>query len=208
MLHFSHNRSIGLLIYLGAHTECQYGLSSFGIPVEFIPMSHQGGMKKTNHLKWIAQREVKDEALKNNGVFDGIDIPGRNDVILRRGRVYHTHPGNARMGTLVELHQEAYKRAPQGEKAKISEGIIETIKKESGGRFLECGKDDWWTEVSLKEAGKRVSKSIRSFRSTKAVERRSLKMTEFANKKRLTEVDGENSPKKESPSATSFDSGE
>jgi hypothetical protein len=94
-------------------------------------------------------------SIQQTGYFHGIDLPGRNDVVLRRGSKFHDHPGNFRMRLLVESNQEAYKMAPVGEKAPIGDNIVQEIKK-AGGRFLELDSDGWWIEVSDKEASKRV----------------------------------------------------
>jgi hypothetical protein len=129
-------------------------------------------MKMQMHNKWIQRREAKEKLIQQKGYdVECIDVPGRNDVILRRGKTFHGHPGNFRMRILVESNQEAYKRARLGEKFPIGDRIVEEIKKD-GGRFLETGPDGWWVEVSDEEASKRVCKSIRSARSTKAVQRK------------------------------------
>jgi hypothetical protein len=90
------------------------------------------------------------------------------------------------MRLLVESTQEAYKLAPVGEKAAISDKIVQEIKSQSG-RFLEQDPDGWWVEVSNKEASKRVSKSIRSARSTKAVQRKQKIVLESAKRMRMDE---------------------
>jgi hypothetical protein len=125
------------------------------------------------HNKWILQRQAKEKSMQQKRYdYECIDVPGRNDIILQRGKTFHGHPGNFRMRIiLVESNQEAYKMAPLGEKPPVGDRIVEEIKKE-GGRFLETDPDGWWVEVSDKEASRRVCKSIRSARSTKAMQRK------------------------------------
>jgi hypothetical protein len=146
---------------------------SFGVPADALPLTCTGEqLKMQMHNKWMHRRQAKEKLIRENGYdFECIDVPGRNDVILRRGKTFHGHPGNFRMRILVESYQEAYKRAPLGEKSPVGDRIVEEIKKE-GGRFLETDPDDWWVEVSDEEASKRVCKAIRSARSTKAVQRK------------------------------------
>jgi predicted RNA-binding protein with TRAM domain len=141
---------------------------TFGVPVEALPVTYQGELKTAAHLKWIQRRQVKEKSIKATGSFSGIGLPARGDVILRRGRIFHEHPGNVRMRAYIDMFQPEYKSAPLGEKANIASRIVETIKT-GGGRFLERDSDGWWVLVSDKEAGKRVSKSIRSARTTMAV---------------------------------------
>jgi hypothetical protein len=166
--------------------ETQYRLMTFGIPVDVLPVNNQGEVKTSYQSKWIERRRIKDLSIQETGYFHGIDLPGRNDVVLRRGKKFHEHPGNFRMRLLVESTQEAYKLAPVGEKAAISDKIVQEIKSQSG-RFLEQDPDGWWVEVSNKEASKRVSKSIRSARSTKAVQRKQKIVLESAKRMRMDE---------------------
>jgi hypothetical protein len=139
---------------------------TFGVPVELLPITYQGELKTANHMKWIGRRQVKEAFFLKTGQFDKIDLPGRNDVILRRGRIFHDHPGNVHMRAYIDVFKQDYKSAPLGEKANIASKIVQAMKEE-GGRFLERDGDGWWVEVSDKEAGKRVSKAIRSARPTK-----------------------------------------
>lgn len=42
----------------GSHIECQYALTTFGIPRAAIPISTTGEMYTGEHLKWLASREM------------------------------------------------------------------------------------------------------------------------------------------------------
>lgn len=50
-------------IHEGTHTEVQYALLSFGLPVETLPLAISGDdnveLKVSNHLKWIQKRQSK-----------------------------------------------------------------------------------------------------------------------------------------------------
>jgi hypothetical protein len=177
---------VRLRIHEQNHMETQYELMTFGIPVDALPVNNQGEVKKSHQSKWMERRRIKDISIHQTGCFHGIDLPGRDDVVLRRGIKFHEHPGNFRMRLLVESNQEVYKMAPVREKAPIGDKIVQEIKKE-GGRFLELDSDGWWVEVSDKEATKRVCKSIRSARSTKAVQRKQKLVLESAKRMRIDE---------------------
>ena len=160
---------------------------TFGVPVAHLPINYQGELKTLNHTKWIARRKYKEIQLQSLGNFEGIDLPTRKDVILRRGRVFHDHPGNQRMRQLIDSLQSEYAKAPVKEKPQIAMRIVTSIRSE-GGRFLERDKaDGWWLVVDDKEACKRVGKAIRTMRQ---------------NTKR--DDDDENEPSKTSSASTLF----
>lgn len=140
---------------------------SFGIPADVLPLSYQGEMKSTYLTKWIAQRRIKDHAIQTVGFFDRISLPAPNDILLRRGRVFHSHPGNLRMHQLISVSQVRYTQAATKEKTKIAMEIVKALMSgNGGGRFLELDEDGWWVQVNEKEACKRVSKAIRTMRTS------------------------------------------
>ena len=49
----------------------------FGIAVDGMPVSYNGERKLKNYKKWIKRRYVKEEALSQNEVFEGVDLPGK-----------------------------------------------------------------------------------------------------------------------------------
>ena len=134
---------------------------TFGIPVETFPVTYDGELKTTNHAKWLARRQSKDYKLQERGIFTGIDLPGKFDVLLGRGSLFQSHHGNIMLRQLVKLRHADYQAAKVGEKAAISSTIVQAIHHASG-RFLERNQDDWWEEISEKEARKKVSKSFRT----------------------------------------------
>ena len=124
---------------------------TFGIPVEACPLTLEGELKTANHLKWIKKRQVRDNAIRQTGVFNKIDMPGVNDVLVGRGKPFQQHPGNVRLRQLVELHVATYKAAETGEKGMVTLEILRTIN-DASGRFLKKDSDDWWVEVSWEDA--------------------------------------------------------
>lgn len=49
----------------GTHVECRYGLMSYGIPVESMPITVDGDEDNSNILKWIEERKGKSIAMMN-----------------------------------------------------------------------------------------------------------------------------------------------
>jgi hypothetical protein len=137
---------------------------TFGIPVHSIPITNGGELKTTNHLKWIAKRKIKDTQVEGRGVFDGIDLPGRNDVLLGRGRPFHEHTGNILMRSAVEAHMNEYTLAPVGHKTVIAQKVFDAVRS-NGARFLNRRPDGWWVQVSDDEARDKVRHAFRTVRS-------------------------------------------
>jgi hypothetical protein len=148
--------------FVGTHQECQYELMTFGVPVQVLPVTYDGELKTTNHLKWIARRKVKDtKMIDKTGVFDGVDLPGRYDVLLGRGRLFQDHPGSVNLRNIVSCLLEVYKLASKRDKKAIAWKVVEAIKGQ-GGRFLKRNTDDWSVEVSDESAQEKVSTSFRT----------------------------------------------
>jgi hypothetical protein len=168
----------------GTHTECQYNLMTFGVPVQSFPITCEGDIKWAFHIKWIGKRRAKDARLKQGEVYGGIDLPGHNDVLLGRGKPFHGHPGNVHLRHLVDLHKDEYKMARVGEKHNITRKIVESVKRNSG-TFLKREPDGWWVVVSDDEATEKVGHNFRTARSIKTKERQSIRYVEMKDRKRL-----------------------
>ena len=55
---------------------------TFGITVDSIPVTYDAGLKTKEHSKWIAKQGKRERILLDGGTFEGIDLPGRDDVLL------------------------------------------------------------------------------------------------------------------------------
>jgi hypothetical protein len=151
----------------GTHTEVQYILMTFGLPVTVFPMTSGGELKVANHLKWIKKRKVKEEMLASFGVFDKVDVPNLNDVLVGKGKPCQQHSGNLRLRHLVELRMADYIVVRKSEKKNFTQEIVQTIQK-SSGRFLKRDPDGWWQEVPDEDALEKVSKTFGSTRASSA----------------------------------------
>ena len=151
------------LKFLGSHTECQYKLMTFGVPVSHLPVSYEGTLKTAAHLKWLARRVVKETALQSVGKFDGIDLPRAYDVLLGRGKTVQDHSGNVILRRLIAEFMPEYRNAPKKEKGSISRKVVLATKM-LGGRFLKRGPNGWWVEVSEDMAKEKISMAYRTSR--------------------------------------------
>ena len=132
--------------HIGTYTEIKYSLLGFGIPVDFLPFSQSGAIKKTNLNRWIAKNISRDIELAYNGAFTGVDLPTRNDVLMGKGKPYQHHAGNVLLKDLVEANIDKYQAAHQSlDKMDVVLNVISTIKARSG-RFLEKDDDGLWRE--------------------------------------------------------------
>jgi hypothetical protein len=146
----------------GTHTEVQYSLMTFGIPVDSLPVTYEGELKTSNHTKWVARREAKDSNMMCSGRHEGIDLPCHNDVLLGRGKPYQDHPGNVRMRHLVETYVGDYKSSKVlGQKTLLAAKVVASIKQDSC-RFLKRNAVGWWLEVPDEEAAVKVLKTFKT----------------------------------------------
>jgi hypothetical protein len=136
-----------LRYHIGTRTEIMYSLLSFGLPVDLIPYSESGTIKKTNLNRWIAKYIARDKELnKNGGIFSGVDLPSRNDVLHGKGKPFQNHPGNGHLRGLVESNIDEYQAAFESvDKMNVVYKVFSQIKATSG-RFLEKDDDGWWRE--------------------------------------------------------------
>jgi hypothetical protein len=136
---------------------------TFGLPVEFFPLTVDAELKNSIHLKWIQRRHIKDETLKRFESFDKIDLPGTMDVIVARGKPFRDHAGNVRMRYLINSYLDGYDHATKQEKTKIAWKVVHETKAHCG-RFLERNTDGWFVEVMDDVAREKVSVCFRSVR--------------------------------------------
>jgi hypothetical protein len=166
-------------IHSGSHLECEYALLSFGLPIGMLPFTTESELKLGNHKNWVQRRIVKEQELKiGEGSFSGIDLPGRNDVLLGQGKPIQEHPGNLRLHDLVRLYMDEYNQANRtGGRTIVTRKIIHDIlflspldtNSVGGGRFLKRRDDNlkngWWEEVTDEEVVfEKVSNAIRGIR--------------------------------------------
>jgi hypothetical protein len=156
---------------------------SFGVPVKYFPVADDGQLKTENLKKWIARRKVKEAALELLQVFNGIDLPGLEDVVAGQGKPFREHSGNVRMISLVVSCFEEFEKANKSDKMKITWKVLNAIK-QAHGRFLERGSDGWWYEVCDTVAREKVGICFRSVRASHLRQRSTQTISEEPRGKR------------------------
>jgi hypothetical protein len=184
------SRRLRIREHYGTHAETMVYLQSFGIPIHVFPLSSDETLLVDSHVErwtrrraWERQRrqavEICDPgggrnrgtsiiSLSDEASSLRVDVPGREDVLLGRGRPTYLHPGNIRLRNLIELRSNEYDNSTLAKKQRITNDIIQAIH-ELTGRFL---KDDCfgWVEVDDTVAKKKVAHAFRTLRqSRKAV---------------------------------------
>ncbi len=144
----------------GAHTECQYSLMTFGLPVHVFPIGGNSELKILEFQKWIKKQEIKEDAIRKGVAFDAIDLPSAKDVLMGKGKPFQLHPGNVKLRYLCERHLEDYSASRKGNKSELASKIVEQC-----GQFLKREANGWWTEVNAEVAKDKVIKAFLSIRA-------------------------------------------
>lgn len=156
-------------ILSGTRTELLYQLMGYGIPIDLLPISQTGNIKKTSLLHWIRLRgmiELQQQQQQMGGsivpgfvsgiindstdddpidALSAIECPNLNDVIFRTGKSYMCHPGNVMFRSLIEAKLDEHFSSTRKEKAAIAWWIVEQVEVKNG-RFLKWDQRGWWTE--------------------------------------------------------------
>lgn len=165
-------------VHDGTPCEVQYSLMTFGIPTDCLPITYQGEVKVLAHTKWWQRRKRMEEHRwnnNNNNILhaDGeegsymIDLPAKYDVLLRRGRHYQNHPGNARLRQAMEAYFNTNTNNTNSMTTYLTTAVSQIIfqlKTTYGSRFLEMSSQGWWVPVDFMETERRIAKSMRTLR--------------------------------------------
>ena len=177
---------------------------TFGIPVEDFPVSSEGEIRNAAHLKWMQRQSRKEDIISRIGYFPKIELPGRNDIIVGRGKPFHSHHGNIMMHQLIEQHQDEYESAGRGEKTLIAKNIVKKLREK--GRFLTRDSEGWWVEAVEEAAVDKVLSGFRNSRFRKKAEEQRSSIPKSLDKelpKRLKTDLGTMSPPLPAPTESS-----
>jgi len=132
--------------HIGNEIELMYKLKSYGIPVEYIPVTGTGKIKTAYMKQWMRNRKLLESARTSSIADPFVLCPSSNDVLFRKGIHVKCHPGNVMFESMIEEIMPSYSSASLKEKASITKGMISVVH-QRGGRFLMWEKDGYWTEV-------------------------------------------------------------
>eukprot|EP00980_Cylindrotheca_fusiformis_P011879 scaffold2828_cov126-Cylindrotheca_fusiformis.AAC.5 len=153
--------------YMGSHLECQYRLTSYGIPRELLLPCVDDDAGVDGHLVWYKEqylREVSDELPEH--LLHLPSLPREDDVLF--GRKRSQRRGNRLLYQLVESNSAAYDVGSRSDKKDLTGTVIREIHA-TGGRFLkQDGDSKLWKEVSTEEAHEKIAQTFRNFRRPRA----------------------------------------
>ena len=159
-IHFLTTWTISLLRFLGKPEDNQFKLSTFGIPIQALPLTADGGPKVKYHRQWLKSRRDQEELQSSDEI---IVIPGRLDVLLGRGKPIQEHYGNQRYHVLLDKYQNAYELAKKFEKMQIADRIVQSVHEYSGHFLRQDGAR--WVIVDDIMARNKVSHAFRTRRA-------------------------------------------
>ena len=143
---------------------------SFGISPSILSVDQKGDIKDgvveeyIERLKtWEAEADRKSlESMDVTKTISDVEIATSKDVLLGRGSPYQTHPGNIRLGRIIETRQFEFNNAPRFQKTVITWEIVKLIQRDVGGRFLERDEvTDTWKVCTDEAARSKVSSGFR-----------------------------------------------
>jgi hypothetical protein len=156
-------------IHYGSVIEIQYALLTFGIhlPPWFTSGNGAPSMEYVDlYLDLCRQREALTKSRSQNFLASNPGLvfhPKAQDVLLGRGRPYHSWYGNVHLSRILTAYADRYMHTSEGKggKAEIAMEIIEKIRAE-GGTFLRRRADNFWETVSDDVAKQKVSQNMRA----------------------------------------------
>ncbi|KAL3937455.1 MAG: hypothetical protein SGBAC_007445 [Bacillariaceae sp.] len=154
--------------HFGSHLECQYLLSSYGIPQSTLPITSFGNqVKLDDHILWYQRCKWKETAMAGDDLLseDATLEPLAIDVLF--GRKRNNHEGNKVLRLLVECRSTDYDTASKSRKRDMAAQVVTDIQ-DAGGRFLkEIEESGTWEAVPTDEALGKIAQAFRNCRRPK-----------------------------------------
>lgn len=153
----------------GSALETRYALLTFGIVLPNWFTSGDGTPSREYIEIYLAQCQKNEAAAKirsQNFITPkpGLVLhPDPQDILLGRGRPFHSWYGNVHLLSIVEMYAERYMKTNEGKggKSEIAMEIVEIIRSD-GGNFLQRGTTGFWEIVSQEVAKEKVSQIMRA----------------------------------------------
>ncbi|CAJ1955755.1 unnamed protein product [Cylindrotheca closterium] len=160
-------------IHVGSIVELQYALRSHGIPMDTFPVDIDGNIRDDIFYVWFHKHQLEQniastvsEAKSLRTKEDEALAPTKTDVLLGRGRVTQSWPGNIKCREFLEKHRSEYDKLPRNERKKKAMELTQELGAK-GVRFFEQTEPGEWVEIDFFEATKKVIQLIRTLRKKK-----------------------------------------
>ena len=125
------------------------------------PINEDGNLVLGHHNDWI-QTRMQKETTRTNHV--AVVVPGPNDVLMGRGKIFKENPGTLRLKRIVLQQEDRYNNGSKFEKTVVIHSILRMIQ-DHGGRFLKKTPEGW-IELSQDKAHDKISHSFRNKRKS------------------------------------------
>lgn len=145
-------------LHCGTQMEIFYELMSFGIPIDSIPLSTEGKLKRKTHLDFIKMRQRQESRIV---AATRIVIPTHKDVLFGRGKPFREFRGNVRLYEMIDAKLEYYESIPIKQKTEAIVEMVDSVKA-TGGRFLKQDDAGCWMVADGKMAKEKVSNTFRT----------------------------------------------
>jgi len=178
MRFFSEDARARVKVHFGTHIECSYSLMTFGCPINSLPLSIDGDLKKKAHLEFIKMRYQQEMRVH----LPRIVVPTHSDVVfgrgkkwktiniwektlelnfLQTGKPYRQHIGNKKLHAMMDeelKHEQSL--STKNKRLATIEKLMEAIQN-GGGRFLQQDKAGFWVEIDEKAVQEKVLRAFR-----------------------------------------------
>jgi hypothetical protein len=153
-------------LHHGSHVEVQYELQSYGIPIKALPMNSDGIVRRKELINFLDRLRAQEEQFghtiySNYPGQSTIIIPSLYDILAGRGKPTQTHPGNLRLGFLVEERIHDYVDGSRKDKIAISNNIYDALTQDSC-RFLKQDKNGINSKMDREEAVRKIEHFFRN----------------------------------------------
>mmetsp|Transcript_33325 Transcript_33325/g.80609 ORF Transcript_33325/g.80609 Transcript_33325/m.80609 type:complete len:433 (-) Transcript_33325:56-1354(-) len=160
-------------LHLGSHVECQYQLSTYGIPCSALPLASSNNNKSLleNHLRWCKSRFLQDCGetefqLPSKLTALSANEPMAYDVVFGRKKIQHE--GNRRLRLFIRSMAAKYDESSKANKRRVRDELIKEIRN-AGGKFLIMHEDSssheqGFDELSLEEVHGKIAQAFRNYR--------------------------------------------
>lgn len=146
-------------MFCGSHLECQYHMSSFGMPTKVLPLP----LIETESILGYQLAWYQDCLERENNTLNAHDNNGKptaneNDVLYVGKKV--NSQGNERLLHMASIHQDWYNTGDMKERRILVDLMMESIKR-NGGRFLKPDGLDF-KELPAAEIREKIAQMFRN----------------------------------------------
>eukprot|EP00934_Nitzschia_sp_Nitz4_P000376 Nitzschia sp. Nitz4//scaffold90_size81538//76870//80378//NITZ4_005330-RA/size81538-augustus-gene-0.13-mRNA-1//1//CDS//3329560044//376//frame0 len=132
-----------LRFHHGSYTEWCYGLMTFGVPVQLLPLTHDLAIKTKNHSDFLEMMQKAAELKwSSNNSIEPILLPTNRDILLAKGKPYQNSFGNLQLSAFIDkIYSELNPATIPGNPTLAAQIVLHV--KEGGGRFVSRDSGVW-----------------------------------------------------------------